>query len=178
MQFECCFTLNHFTGAYITIFSAEPEGPIIFLENEDDQVINLDAYLESDLNQEKVEGVNLWAMRSFFNPESDCQGVDEDGDLIRIAETDATLFPSDEDQDLPAGGSIDFRDVRLSVDYAGTCELFEEEAFLCLEVVRSTTANPIFTLLGNTLIVLPAECRGNDKINVREKNLGNRYVKR
>ena len=120
----------------------------------------LDAYIASDIAQESVNGANLWAMKAFFNPSPDCLAADENGHQIRIQETDATVLNGEDDQHLPAGGSVNFNDVRVVLDYPGTCEPFGAGVYLCLEIIRSPLAVPAFTLLGNTLTSEDAECRG------------------
>lgn len=144
----------------MTTFGVAPTAPIVLKENMDDQVFLLNTYIESDIDQESVSGINLWAMKAFFNPSPDCEGVDDMGNHIRIAEADAVLGNQD-DQDLPAGGTINFNGVRVEVDFQDlTCEDLEPETYFCLEVLRSGNAVPRFTLLGNTLRGVHAECRG------------------
>ena len=153
------------TGAYITTFGVAPTAPIVLKENTDDQVFTLNAYIESDIDQQSVSGINLWAMKAFFNPSPDCEGVDDMGNHIRISETDAEfLRGQDDDQDLAAGGRINFNPVRVELDFQDlTCRDLEPQTYLCLEVLRNDDAVPRFTLLGNTLRGVHAECKGMRK---------------
>ncbi|XP_038079237.1 uncharacterized protein LOC119746392 [Patiria miniata] len=140
-------------GVKITTFDLTNTGGDILRENQDGQLFSFDVSLTSDANKTSVSGVDLWTFKAFLNNAQDCLG-----DAAEVALTPATVNTNEEDQDLAAGGTIDFN-VAASMNYRMKCPDWDN-VYVCLEVFRGDVSSVPFTLFGDILKGVPIVCRG------------------